>query len=145
MAVVQCLSLPFGAALAIPPSSICTGSRHTAESLAFSASSLNGTQTTWRNSLVPTLWPANASAGSVITAGLGDMLGGIFKGGAPSEKTRQTFADRVTLVNSLEPSTSGLSDEALKEKTSELKRRVNSGESLDDILPVSLSHLQYST
>ena len=64
------------------------------------------------------------------------MLGGFFKGGAPSEKTRQNFADRVVLVNSLEPSTSGLSDEALKEKTSDLKRRVSSGESLDDILPV---------
>lgn len=41
----------------------------------------------------------------------------------------------VIKINELEPVLSGLSDIELKEKTEEFKKRINEGESVDDILP----------
>eukprot|EP00897_Mesotaenium_endlicherianum_P003893 jgi/Mesen1/3531/ME000197S02552 len=71
----------------------------------------------------------------VTSAGLGGMLGGIFKGGDPAEKTRQAYADKVAQINDLESKISPLSDEDLRHKTVTLKERVANGESLDSILP----------
>lgn len=63
------------------------------------------------------------------------MLGGLFGGGDPAEKTRQQYADRVAAVNKLEPAMQELSDDDLRAKTKELKARVAGGASLDDVLP----------
>ena len=41
----------------------------------------------------------------------------------------------VKKINDFEPTVSALSDKQLKEKTSEFKSRLNSGETLDDLLP----------
>lgn len=59
-----------------------------------------------------------------------------FKGGDPAESTRQQYASTVTLINQLEPQISALSDSELRERTSILRQRALSGESLDSLLPV---------
>lgn len=75
-----------------------------------------------------------------VTASLGGLLGGIFKGNDTGESTRQQYAATVTTINKLEPTMAALSDTELKEKTFALKERSSQGESLDSLLPVSLNH-----
>lgn len=75
-----------------------------------------------------------------VTASLGGLLGGIFKGNDTGESTRQQYAATVTTINKLEPTMAALSDTELKEKTFALKERASQGESLDSLLPVSLNH-----
>nr|KJB49715.1 hypothetical protein B456_008G134600 [Gossypium raimondii] len=70
-----------------------------------------------------------------VTASLGGLLGGIFKGNDTGESTRQQYAATVTTVNKLEPTMAALSDTELKEKTFALKERASQGESLDSLLP----------
>lgn len=67
--------------------------------------------------------------------GLGGLLGSIFKGGDPAESTRQQYASKVSLINQLEPRISSLSDSQLRERTSLLRQRALSGETLDSLLP----------
>lgn len=67
--------------------------------------------------------------------GLGGLLGSIFKGGDPAESTRQQYASKVSLINQLEPQISSLSDSQLRERTSLLRQRALSGETLDSLLP----------
>lgn len=52
----------------------------------------------------------------------------------PAEKTRANYQERVDAINALEPAMQQLSDEDLREKTDEFKRRYKSGEGLDDLL-----------
>lgn len=61
-------------------------------------------------------------------------LGAIFKGD-PAEKARKRFQDKVDAVNALEPAMQALSDEQLRGKTDEFKKRVAGGEDLDALLP----------
>ncbi|MFQ6637175.1 hypothetical protein Gotur_014218 [Gossypium turneri] len=70
-----------------------------------------------------------------VTASLGGLLGGIFKGNDTGESTRQQYAATVTTINKLEPTMAALSDTELKEKTFALKERASQGESLDSLLP----------
>ncbi|KAI9182043.1 hypothetical protein LWI28_021481 [Acer negundo] len=70
-----------------------------------------------------------------VTASLGGLLGGIFKGTDTGESTRQQYAATVDNINRLEAETSSLTDSQLREKTSMLKERAQQGESLDSLLP----------
>lgn len=55
--------------------------------------------------------------------------------GTEEYKLLKRFKARVPTINALEPLYISLPDEALKEKTQELKVRLATGETLDDILP----------
>lgn len=76
-------------------------------------------------------------------ASLGGFLGGIFKGTDTGESTRQQYASTVAVINAFEAQMSALSDSQLRDKTSMLKERAQSGESLDSILPVSFVNKYY--
>ncbi len=52
-----------------------------------------------------------------------------------SEKILHSYAATVDKINALEEEISGLSDESLKNKTTEFRERLSKGETLDDILP----------
>jgi preprotein translocase subunit SecA len=54
--------------------------------------------------------------------------------GTKNERDLKKIYPLVDEINELEPSVSALSDSALKEKTSEFKKRLENGETLDDIL-----------
>ena len=55
--------------------------------------------------------------------------------GTYSEKEVKRVMPIVAKINGLEPEISKLSDEELTGKTQEFKKRLNEGETLDDILP----------
>lgn len=73
-------------------------------------------------------------------ASLGGFLGGIFRGTDTGESTRQQYASTIAVINGLEAEMSALSDSQLRDKTSVLKERAQTGESLDSLLPVSLEN-----
>jgi preprotein translocase subunit SecA len=52
----------------------------------------------------------------------------------PSEGTRRKYQARVDQINALEPQMQALSDDQLRAKTQELKRRAQGGENLDNLL-----------
>jgi preprotein translocase subunit SecA len=62
------------------------------------------------------------------------FFGKLFKSD-PSESTRKKYQERVDKINALEPQMQALSDEQLRQKTEEFKRRVQGGESLESVLP----------
>jgi preprotein translocase subunit SecA len=65
-----------------------------------------------------------------FTQGIGKLLGG------GSEKVVKALRQKVENdINSLEPQIQALSDDALRAKTDEFRRRLKDGETLDDILP----------
>ncbi|GMI69512.1 Arabidopsis thaliana chloroplast SecA, Albino or Glassy Yellow 1 [Hibiscus trionum] len=70
-----------------------------------------------------------------VSASLGGLLGGLFKGDDTGESTRQQCAGTVTAINRLESAMAALSDTELREKTFALKERASQGESLDSLLP----------
>ena len=55
--------------------------------------------------------------------------------GDSSKRTISKYTEVVDQINSLEPEFEAFSDEALSAKTPELRRRLSSGETLDDLLP----------
>jgi preprotein translocase subunit SecA len=55
--------------------------------------------------------------------------------GTESERVLNKIQPIIDKMNSLEPQMSSLSNDELKSKTGEFRRRLSSGESLDDILP----------
>jgi len=55
--------------------------------------------------------------------------------GTKNEREIKRLLPLVARINSLEPKISGLSDSQLKDKTPEFKKRLELGETLDDILP----------
>lgn len=55
--------------------------------------------------------------------------------GDPNEKFIKSLQPTIDRINSLEEDVKKLSESQLKEKTAEFKKRINDGESLDDILP----------
>ncbi|MDV6316017.1 preprotein translocase subunit SecA [Idiomarina sp. HP20-50] len=65
------------------------------------------------------------------------MLGSLFRKvfGSRNDRILKTMKKDVERVNSLEPEFEALSDAELKEKTTEFRKRLNDGESLDKILP----------
>jgi len=60
------------------------------------------------------------------------MMRAIF--GDPMERAVLKYRDVVVKINALEPEIKGLSDEALRAKTTEFKNRLTQGETLDDLL-----------
>jgi len=62
-----------------------------------------------------------------------EIIGAIF--GSQNERDIKKIRPVVDKINSLEPEIQKLSDEQLKEKSSEFKKRLAEGETLDDILP----------
>uniref|UniRef100_A0A1D1Z6H1 Protein translocase subunit SecA n=2 Tax=Anthurium amnicola TaxID=1678845 RepID=A0A1D1Z6H1_9ARAE len=72
---------------------------------------------------------------SLVSASLGGLLGGIFKGTDTGESTRKNYAEAVVLINRLEPEMSRLSDSELRDRTLVLKGRAQNGRSLDSLLP----------
>jgi len=55
--------------------------------------------------------------------------------GTKNEREIKRLLPLIARINSLEPKISGLSDSQLKDKTPEFKKRLELGETLDDILP----------
>ncbi|MEM8978728.1 MAG: preprotein translocase subunit SecA [Pseudomonadota bacterium] len=70
--------------------------------------------------------------------GLGTLTKKVF--GTPNDRKIKSTRSIVEKINALEPEFEALSDEALVEKTAELKGRVAGGESLDDILPEAFAN-----
>ncbi len=56
-------------------------------------------------------------------------------GGDSSEREVKKLSEVVERVNALEPDVQALPDEALRAQTAELRRRLQDGETLDDLLP----------
>ncbi|MGE5490818.1 MAG: preprotein translocase subunit SecA, partial [Actinomycetota bacterium] len=65
------------------------------------------------------------------------MISGLLKKvfGSRNDRLIKQYTQTVRRINSLEPSISALSDEALRAKTDEFRDRHAKGESLDDLLP----------
>ncbi|HZX32580.1 MAG TPA: DEAD/DEAH box helicase, partial [Rhodocyclaceae bacterium] len=65
------------------------------------------------------------------------MISGLLKKvfGSRNDRLIKQYTQTVRRINSLEPSISALSDEALQAKTDEFRDRHAKGESLDDLLP----------
>ena len=55
--------------------------------------------------------------------------------GSSNERKLKKFETAVAAINSLEPEVSALSDEALRARTDEFRKRLADGETLDDLLP----------
>ena len=55
--------------------------------------------------------------------------------GQSSQDALTRYYQAVSVINTLEPTISTLSDEALKDKTTEFKDRLSKGETLEDLLP----------
>jgi len=65
------------------------------------------------------------------------MIGSILKKvfGTANERELKRIQGLVDQVNALEPSIAGLTDAELRAKTDEFKKRIEAGETLDDLLP----------
>ncbi len=70
--------------------------------------------------------------------GIGTVARKIF--GTPNDRKIKATRPLVDRINALEPEFEALSDEGLKEKTAEFKKRVADGESLDSILPEAFAN-----
>ena len=89
-----------------------------------------------------TQWPArkptpadpHSRARNVTAAAFLGGLGNVFKGD-PTKKTRERLQPIVDQVNAMESQMQGKSDEELRDVTSKLRQQVQSGTSLDDVLP----------
>src|SRR5688500_736374 len=55
--------------------------------------------------------------------------------GSRNERLLKTYGQQVRAINALEPTIAALSDEALRAKTDEFRKRIADGASLDDLLP----------
>lgn len=55
--------------------------------------------------------------------------------GSRNERLLKTYGQQVRAINALEPATAALSDEALRAKTEEFRKRIADGASLEDVLP----------
>ena len=55
--------------------------------------------------------------------------------GSANDRKLKPYASKVAAINALEPEVAALSDEALRARTGEFRKRLAAGESLDDLLP----------
>jgi len=55
--------------------------------------------------------------------------------GSANDRSLKSYQRRVPAINALEPAMAALSDEALRDKTVEFRKRLAAGETLDDLLP----------
>ncbi|MGI9368563.1 MAG: preprotein translocase subunit SecA [Ruegeria sp.] len=72
--------------------------------------------------------------------GLGTLAKKVF--GKPNDRKIKATRPLVEKINALEPEFEKLSDDALKEKTEELRKRALDGESLDDLLPEAFANVR---
>ncbi|MBN2907356.1 MAG: preprotein translocase subunit SecA [Rhodobacteraceae bacterium] len=70
--------------------------------------------------------------------GIGTLTKKVF--GTPNDRKVKSVRPLVARINELEPEFEALTDEGLKQKTQELARRAQSGESLDDLLPEAFAN-----
>ncbi|WP_128255001.1 preprotein translocase subunit SecA [Falsirhodobacter deserti] len=70
--------------------------------------------------------------------GLGTLSRKVF--GSPNDRIIKSVRPLVAKINALEPEFKALSDQGLKDKTAELQRRAQAGESLDDLLPEAFAN-----
>src|SRR5262249_28807604 len=65
------------------------------------------------------------------------MITGLLKKvfGSRNDRLLRQYIHAVRAINALEPEVAKLSDDELKAKTADFKRRVGAGETLDDLLP----------
>jgi len=70
--------------------------------------------------------------------GLGTLSKKVF--GTPNDRKIKSTRPIVAQINALEPEYEKLSDDGLKEKTEELRKRALGGESLDDLLPEAFAN-----
>lgn len=85
---------------------------------------LGGTSSSKRCSVSP----------SAIFKGLTDIFAS-----DPGEKTRSKYQEQVNAINALEPTMQAYTDEELRGKTAELKKKIAAGASLEDILVESFA------
>ena len=72
--------------------------------------------------------------------GFGTLAKKVF--GTPNDRKIKATRPLVDKINALEEDHSKLSDEGLKEKTEELRKRALDGESLDDLLPEAFANVR---
>ncbi|WP_170370364.1 preprotein translocase subunit SecA [Ruegeria arenilitoris] len=72
--------------------------------------------------------------------GLGTLAKKVF--GTPNDRKIKATRPLVEKINALEPEFEKLSDDDLKAKTEELRKRANEGESLDDLLPEAFANVR---
>ncbi|PPB82612.1 preprotein translocase subunit SecA [Albidovulum inexpectatum] len=70
--------------------------------------------------------------------GLGTLAKKVF--GTPNDRKVKSVRPLVEKINALEPEFQKLSDDGLKQKTNELRERVQKGESLDSVLPEAFAN-----
>ncbi|MFC6688971.1 preprotein translocase subunit SecA [Jhaorihella thermophila] len=70
--------------------------------------------------------------------GFGALARKVF--GTPNDRKIKAIRPLVEKINALEPEFEKLSDEGLKEKTDEFRKRLEAGESLDDLLPEAFAN-----
>ncbi|WP_170451772.1 preprotein translocase subunit SecA [Ruegeria arenilitoris] len=72
--------------------------------------------------------------------GLGTLAKKVF--GTPNDRKIKATRPLVDKINALEPEFEKLSDDDLKAKTEELRKRANEGEGLDDLLPEAFANVR---
>ncbi len=70
--------------------------------------------------------------------GIGTLTKKVF--GTPNDRKIKATRPLIAKINDLEPEFEKLSDEGIKEKTEELRKRALDGESLDDLLPEAFAN-----
>lgn len=75
----------------------------------------------------------------IVRASLGGLIGGLFKSTDTGEGARKKYSETVKLINGMESEISNLSDSELRERTTVLKERAQNNESLESLLPVSIT------
>ncbi len=70
--------------------------------------------------------------------GIGTLARKVF--GTPNDRKIKATRPLIDRINALEPEFEKLSDEGLKEKTDQFRKRVAEGESLDDLLPEAFAN-----
>jgi preprotein translocase subunit SecA len=79
------------------------------------------------------LWDKTTDAMSALSENLSEGLVRIF--GSSNERRIRQMRSNVARINELEPAAQGLSDDELKAKTEEFRRRRQAGETLEGLLP----------
>src|SRR5262245_3691834 len=83
--------------------------------------------------LLTELWDKTTDGLNAVSEKVSDSLIWLF--GNSNERQVRRMRPIVARINELEPSMEALSDEELKSKTVELRRRLAEGETLEDLLP----------
>ncbi|TDK44396.1 preprotein translocase subunit SecA [Antarcticimicrobium luteum] len=72
--------------------------------------------------------------------GIGTLAKKVF--GTPNDRKIKATQPLVEKINALEPEFEKLSDEGLRDKTADLRKRAQDGESLDDLLPEAFANVR---